>query len=770
MLFFQVLLLGGYAYSHFLISSKNLKRQTIIHVAILVIAAITLPITPAASWKPLDGTQPTIRILLLLAANVGVPYFILASTGPLVQAWYTRFYPDRSPYRLYALSNLGSLGALLSYPFFVEPSLTTGMQGSIWSIAFVAYAVLGGGLAFAASRQKTVDETPEVNDELGEEATDGPPSLEHRMAWLSLPALASMMLLAITNHLCQDVAVVPFFWVAPLSLYLISFIISFDHSRWYRRLIFSLVAAVAIFFACFISIGHELRDGVSATENFNIAWHGWPYFGIRTTVVALFSFVASAIIAAWRKPQELSRVVLMLAVAATVIVSCVAAHYLDNSLNLGAKGLTAVEVVVDKVIDVDDVFDDMLVESIVYLAMMFLICMLCHGEVVRCKPAPKHLTSFYLMISAGGALGGLFVALVCPQVFSDFIEMGIGIVLAFMLALAVLADSFWNAWVLNRLRKQCVAFACCFGLLIVVVRAQFVEFSSDMVVSQRNFYGRLSVDEDNSDEPLLHIRELMNGHILHGSQFVDEDLSLNPTTYYDETSGIGLAIHRFPNPRAKRVATVGLGTGTIAAYAHADDYYCFYEINPNVCHFATTEFTYLSDAKQRGASVAIELGDARISFERQEPQAYDIIALDAFSGDAIPAHLLTREAFAEYIRHLSDDGIIAVHISNRHLDLRPVVGGIAEHFEYAVLIVESDDDGFVGEAGSDWLLLTRNADFLDDYDVEVAAEVLTSDDYKEIRPWTDQFSNLFEILDTPEWLDDLKQGRWWTESDADATR
>ena len=295
MLFFQVLLLGGYAYSHFLVSTKNLKRQTIMHVAILVVAAITLPITPAANWKPLDGTQPTIRILLLLAANVGLPYFILSSTGPLVQAWYARFYPGQSPYRLYALSNVGSLGALLSYPFFVEPNLTTSWQGGIWSAGFVVYALLCSGLAIAAS-SKTISIAAESDESNAtDDSPDLPPPVEHRLAWLFFPALASMMLLAITNHLCQDVAVVPFFWVAPLSLYLISFIICFDHSRWYLRATFGALTATTIFVYCFIIIGSVLHDGFMSFEALNRSWHGWPYFILRTFILATLGLVVSPI-------------------------------------------------------------------------------------------------------------------------------------------------------------------------------------------------------------------------------------------------------------------------------------------------------------------------------------------------------------------------------------------------------------------------------------------------------------------------------------------
>lgn len=685
MLFFQVLLLGGYAYSHFLISSRNLKRQTIIHVAILVIACVTLPIMPDAGWKPLDGTQPALRILLLLAANVGLPYFILSSTGPLVQAWYARFYIGQSPYRLYALSNIGSLGALLTYPFFVEPALTTSTQGWLWSGGFAVYAVLCAGLAVVAGRHGAEQTPTAATPASDSEPADALPSLDHRMAWLFLPAVASMMLLAITNHLCQDVAVVPFFWVAPLSLYLISFIICFDHPRWYRRRVFAAATAVAAFGLCVATLGDDVDSLLRKAGITNL---------------------------------------------------------------LSKAGVNLV---------FEDLISDIVIEAGVYLALLFLICMVCHGEMVRCKPAPRHLTSFYLMVSAGGALGGLFVALICPQVFSAFVEMGIGLVLAFMIALGVLADEFWNGWLLNRLWKQSVAFAICFALLLFVVRAQFVSFTSDALISLRNFYGVLYVDEDYADRPELHTLELLNGRILHGAQFVDEYLRLQPTTYYDDESGVGLTMSRFPRTEHRRVATVGLGTGTIAAYAREGDYYCFYEINPNVRRLATTEFTYLRDAQQRGASLSIELGDARISFERQEPQRYDIIALDAFSGDAIPAHLLTREAFAEYLRHLKEDGVIAVHISNRHLDLTPVVGGIAEHYGYSLLLVEAEDDEIPGvpapgEAGSDWLLLTRNNDFLHDVVVVERGEVLTPGKYKSIRPWTDQFSNLFEILDKPDWM------------------
>lgn len=685
MLFFQVLLLGGYAYSHYLISARDLKLQTIIHVVLLVVAAFTLPITPSASWKPVDGNQPTIRILLLLLANVGLPYFILSSTGPLVQAWYARVYADRSPYRLYALSNIGSLGALLTYPFLVEPAFAINSQGVLWSVCFVAYALLCAGLAIAASRFDSPLKGRANDDPKQDVSSSAMPLPEHQLAWVMLPALASVMLLAITNHLCQDVAVVPFFWVVPLGLYLISFIICFDREAWYLRRTFAGLTAAALFFLCLVMMGSDVD------EQFVNLWKtlGWNAEGPQ------FKF--------------------------------------------------------------DDVMSDIVVEAGIYLSIMFLVCMVCHGELVRCKPAARHLTRFYLMVSAGGALGGLFVALICPVIFSTYIEMAIAIIAAFLVAVGVLADSLWMTRLLDHVVKKCIAFALIFGVLLIIVRAQFEEFTSEYVSVTRNFYGILSVDEDDKEDALFFRKELLNGRILHGSQFQHEAKRRQATTYYNDESGVGIAIARFDTIRPKRIATVGLGTGTIASYAEKDDYYCYYEINPNVVTLAMQEFSYLSDAEQRGAKVRVELGDARISMEKQEPQRFDIIALDAFSGDAIPAHLLTKEAFDEYLRHLDPNGIIAVHISNRHLDLTPVVGGLAQHFQLPLIRIEFTENNYVGEASSDWLLLTKNQVFLKDSVVNEKGWLVTPDDYEEIPLWTDQFSNLFQIIDRPDWWIKLKQ-------------
>lgn len=688
MLFFQVTLLGGYAYAHFLERLPSPSWRMGVHLALIVVAACTLPITPHASWKPVDGTQPTWRILLLLAGNVGLPYFVLASTGPMVQAWFSRLVPDRSPYRLYALSNVGSLGALLTYPFVFEPLLTTNWQGGIWSAAFAVFAVLCGSLAWAtfragrqpsaaadgndASADQVVEIPPHV-DEPGQASLaasptataftpTAAPTFDRRLAWLLLPALASMMLLAITNHVCQDVAVVPFFWVVPLGLYLLTFIICFDSAIWYRRRIFSLVTIAAI-----------------------------------------------------------------VLLAVTQLDSQVETWLAKINITFDISGYTG----------------DLVVEAGTYLGVLFLICMVCHGELVRSKPPTQWLTSFYLMVSAGGALGGIFVALICPQVFSTHLELGIGLVASFMLAMGVVWDDFWTTWPISRLWGKGLAFAGGFLLLVFVVRAQFESLNSDALFSIRNFYGVLSVEEMYDDDPYNHIRRLLNGRILHGSQFLSPERKKEATTYYNPDSGIGMAITHLVTPGPLRVAVVGLGTGTIASYGRPGEVYTYYEINPNVVRLANEYFTFLQDCD---AEVNILLGDARISMEKQTPQHFDIIALDAFSGDAIPAHLLTKEAFDEYFRHLAPNGIIAVHISNRHLDLTAVVGGIADHLRVPAVKIEWSESEFVGEASSDWILLTHNNDFLHSPEIIVVAEPLDGT-YDPIPLWTDQYSNLFQILE-----------------------
>lgn len=712
MLFFQVFLLAGYAYAHALDRLPRTRLQGIVHIGLLAAALFLLPIIPGAEWKPPDSDQPQWRILVLLAAHVGLPYFLLAASAPLIQAWYSRASQGRLPYRLYALSNLGSLGALLSYPFLIEPVFDVPAQNRLWSSGFASYALLCGVIAASVSwwNLPTVDP---LHHATGRSPHHVPRLTFHRpLRWLILSAFGSMSLLAVTNQICQDVAVVPFFWVVPLSVYLLTFIICFDRERWY-----------------------------------------------------------------WRQTMSLATVALVVTIAAILLSR-------------------RVQPILDRLripYTLPEFLDSLVLEVALFLAALFCICMLCHGELVRSKPGVRHVTLFYLMISAGGALGGIFVALVCPHVFSHFIESDIFLMGGFLLAATILLRSWWaresrwlvwwgaglrlpvvvvrdlTLWITRRgnasehqlRQRRVVRLAQIFrshrrwwtyghaliplpilAASVLVLMVPQHHDRRDQLVARRNFYGVLSVGEYGDPDSDYWRRNLYNGRILHGVQLCSGDQRFIPTTYYSESSGIGRALSIMARQRPLRVATVGLGAGTIAAYGRAGDYYCFYEINPDVEQICREYFTFISDTP---AEVRIQIGDARLSMENEAPQAYDVIALDAFSGDAIPAHLLTVEAFEVYLRHLAPQGVIAVHTSNRHLDLTPIVSLLAAHFGFQGLAVNTGDAGGVADSASEWLLLTTNQTFLRDDDLFFASEPLAAPDLS-IRVWTDQYSNLFQLL------------------------
>ena len=640
MLFFQVLLFCGYLYAHLSVKYLNPTLQGVVH-ALLVIAAVSLlPIMPADSWKPADSAYPTARILALLLVNVGLPYFLLSSTAPLIQSWFGQTFKGKSPYRLYALSNAGSLAALLSYPIFFEPSMGVQSQSGLWTIGFCVFALFCGLTAlFLRSQQLVEEKSPQ------EVSSTKAPTANEYLAWLLLPAFASVMLLATTNQICQDVAVIPFLWIAPLSLYLVTFIICFDSPKWFSARWYSVGAIASVLF-------------IAGTK--------------------LFDF---------------------------------------TNLNI-------------------------IVEVGMYLSAMFCICMLCHGEMVRRKPSPKYLTSFFLMTSAGGAFGGILVAIACPIAFNSFFEMNIGIVLGYVLAVAMLLAATWKTWFsANRMLKP-VGIVLSFIGLLLVARSQFNNSKPGVYVSERNFYGVLSVSEFGKTGQEDHARLLNYGRISHGYQFMSDEKRTMPTSYFTPESGVGITLSSLPKDKPNRVGVIGLGIGTLAAYGRENDYYRFYEINPHVCEFADDHFTYMQDCK---AEVDVILGDARLSMEQEPPQQFDVLVLDAFSGDAIPGHLLTAEAIKVYKKHLKPDGVLAMHISNRHIDLVPVVRGLAKNENLiAVEITHKPDANDSVAMESLWYLLTDNQEFAELDAIKNAASVQSNS----VKPvlWTDGYSNLISLL------------------------
>jgi SAM-dependent methyltransferase/MFS family permease len=635
MLFFQALLLAGYAYAHFL--AKNVfgkKWQALIHTALLATAVAMLPISPAASWKPLGGEEPVSRILLLLGVSVGLPYFLLASTSPLVQAWFARARPGADPYRLFAVSNLASLAALVGYPFVVEPFFTAGEQVAVWSWMFAAFTALCAAVAWTApfaslsSGEKSIEEKEEKKNPY--------------LLWLALSATGSVLLLSVTNHLTQNVAAVPLLWLAPLTLYLLSFILTFEGRGWYRP---------------------ERQWGFVLAGLAGMAW---------LLVDTRFQF--------------------------------------NLPLQLG-----------------------------VYLAGLFLACMFCHGELYRLRPAPRRLTAFYLTVSAGGALGGVLIAVVAPLAFSAYYELGVGLAAAALLAALRFAG-------LARAPGRVARYASLALLVGVTGSAAYdgLHYHEDVRLSSRSFYGVLRVKEHGAPGEEAHLRRLVHGSILHGEQYQTGKWRRFITTYYTADSGIGAAISSKQAAGPVRVGVIGLGTGTLSAYGRKGDSYRFYDIDPRVVQIARSEFSFLTDSAAR---IEIAIGDARLALEREPAQSFDVLAVDAFSGDAIPVHLITREALAVYLRHMKPGGIVAFHVSNRFLDLIPVVARLAkEENARAVLVSDDpDDDDKTGRSRSDWVLVSRSQAALE-HPIILEKGGTQAPEEEGWRTWTDDYSNLIQIL------------------------
>ncbi|HEV8547713.1 MAG TPA: fused MFS/spermidine synthase [Polyangiaceae bacterium] len=644
LLFFQTLLFVGYAYAHVSTRVCTRRQQAVLHLALVALALALMPVSPGAHAKPSGALHPTLGVLKLLAETVGLPYLLLSSTGPLVQGWFGQAYPGRAPYRLYALSNVGSLLALVSYPFVFEPAFTTGVQARLWSWGFVGYA---GLLAYATSSRLRTPKDAKVSDRRARSipVSSAPPSVGQRALWVGLPAFASVLLLATTNHVCENVAVIPFLWVAPLALYLLTFIIAFDGPRWYSRRGFAIAGLVlSLAVGCIDPLSELLeRAGI--------------HTGFRSLLVLDFSY-------------------------------------------------------------------------------LFVIAMLCHGELVRSKPSADRLTEFYLLVALGGALGGVFVSMACPALFSTFFEWTLGLLTAFALALAVRAVTAGDR-VRTPLGNALLGVPLVVGLALI---GYFQRDDEPPLEVARNFYGTIAVYDVDADKPADRHLSLTHGVVVHGRQYTAPDKQDQPLAYYGEESGVGRALRFFANASELSVGAVGLGVGTLAHYVHAPQHLQFYEINPEVVRLAEKYFTYLSRC---GAACSIVMGDARLSLEREQPQNFHVLVLDAFSGDAVPTHLLTQQAFDLYLRHLRPEGVIAVNITNRQLDLAPVLEGLAEQAGLRRVRIFSDDNPARQLYHADWMLLTRDGRFVSATPARLPPNLLRA---KPKVRWTDGYSNLFQLL------------------------
>jgi len=623
LVFFQSILLLGYAYADFIARRLTPRVQAFVHGALLIVSLLVLPITPDPSWKPLGDENPSWRIVALLTVTIGLPYFLLSSTSPLVQAWFARTRPGASPYRLFALSNLASLLALFGYPIVVEPLVATRTQSGIWSVAFAVYVLACAICAWQAHRSTPLATAGAVRSD------DGPaPKLADYALWATLAAIGSVLLLAITNHLTQNIASVPLLWVVPLGLYLITFILSFDAAGWYQPRWYAFALSLLL-------------------------------------VVAVYSLVSP-----------------------------------DMRMNLWVQvGL--------------------------FLAILFVACMLCHTELAHLKPAPGHLTGFYLTLSLGGAAGAVLVGLVAPVTLPDYLELEIGLV--------TLTALLWL-----RMREWRIRVALTVTLVTLSIlgfRHAFNVFDSKASFA-RNFYGVVHVATLGAPNSPDRARALVHGVIDHGRQFLAPERRREPVSYFRPSGGIGRAISMLPE-RPRRMGVVGLGPGALAAYGRPGDVIRFYEINTLVLDLARSHFTFMSDSPSQIETV---LGDGRLALEREAPQAYDLLVADAFSGNAIPVHLITSEALALYRRHIAPGGIIAFNVSNRYVDMAPMVRKIAQaQGMHAVLC--RDSDGRV--AISSWVLVSNDPNLADHPALRGIVQPIAD---TSAGLWTDDFNNLLQVL------------------------
>lgn len=731
MLFFQFALLGGYTYAHLLASRLRPRRQAAVHIillagSVLLMALLFLrwgsPVIPGADWKPTGEEAPVPLILSLLLVSIGLPYLLLSATSPLLQRWYSLQGHGERTYRLYAVSNAGSLLGLLSYPFFTERFFTLPAQAAGWGVGFAAFAA--GCILVAVRvprdpRGMPRSRSPEDGGIEADRQDAGKPRLFTIATWVLLTLCTSALLLAVTNELCQEIASVPFLWVLPLALYLLSFIISFDRPGWYkRRLLIALTA-------------------------------------FSTLLVLLTS-------------------------------------HLGERLELPAHIVS-------------------------FCAFLLLFCLTGHGELVRLKPGPRHLTFFYLFVSLGGALGGVVVGLLAPALFTGFWEFNIMVAVGWLVFALVLAcdkeSVFYTgerwyfygvlwffaytiakptpmqwllglpvagsitllaaagfAWFLRGRRWPASPLwpRLLVGAVIVIagagvadrIRSSSTPKSTTRLTStvtldaDRNFFGALRVDLV-AGVPGVRppARRLQHGRINHGIQYLDNRYRRLPATYYGPESGAGLAVRFHPRqvalpPQPLRIGVLGLGAGTMAAFAKSGDTVRFYEINPTVIEYSAGPdpfFTYLRDCR---GEVSVVLGDARLSLERElregTPRKFDVLVMDAFSSDSVPVHLLTREAIALYEAHLRDEkSVIAIHISNKHLDFRDLMSSLALGAGFEFRLVDLDEWSLL-HTPSRWALLTKNPALFERPEL--------SERSREWQPrrtvlWTDSFSNLFQLME-----------------------
>jgi hypothetical protein len=670
LVFFQGMLLLGYLYAHWMARRGWLW----VHLAMLA-AAILVLLLPVAIGVVLGSfgmdiqlnfmasDHPVTTIFLALGATIGLPFLVLGSTSPMLQVWLARSEGGGVPYRLFALSNAGSLLGLLLYPTVIEPRLTLAVQWGLWAFGFGIYAVLCGWLAWRvrASQRKAVRASARIPTHGDGAAMNGAPStspglasgsaMTRRWMWFLLPMAAAMQLCAVTSHLSQDVAAIPMLWVLPLGVYLLTFILAFEMPGLYRRWV--VVRLLAVMLA---SLGYALSK-------------------------------------------------------------------IDTALPIGLAILF-------------------------YLVEVFVACWFCHAETYRLRPeGAEQSTVFYLLVAGGGVAGTFLIAIASSLVFRANYDLAISFLATAVLAVIVTWENGW---------AQRLLWVTGSALLIALIVMLHIGFGRHTLMRARNFYGALRVTQADIDpgsegegtgESGTYsigtgpVRTLMNGRIRHGAQMQEADRRRVPTTYYGQDSGVGVALRECCEGRPKNVGVVGLGVGTLAVYGQAGDRIRFYEINPLVEPIARNLFTYLRDSP---AQITVVEGDGRASLAREPTQGFDVLVVDAFSGDAIPLHLLTREAMGVYRRQLAPGGVIAFHVSNSYLTLAPEIRRLADLAGMQARLIESFGVPAEDEYAASWVLVSADAAFFAQPGVQAAATRIP--EQPGLRVWTDDYSSLLAVM------------------------
>jgi hypothetical protein len=629
LVFFQLTLLLGYLYAHWLTRHPFHRSQQLLYLGLLALAIVLLAaqrlIRPDLSQ---GSTHPVTTIFIALTLTIGLPFLLLGSTSPLLQIWLFRKQGGQVPYRLFALSNIGSLLALIAYPTLVEPHLTLKLQRTLWTIGFIVYAVL------CAILSRQVPTTPSLQQQTPD--TEFPPtSLSKKWLWFLLPMAAAMQLSAVTSHITSNIAAIPLLWILPLAVYLITFILAFEFPGFYRRSI-----VVRLLVVMLASLGYAISK-------------------------------------------------------------------IDSSLPIG-------------------------IAVLFFLTEAFVSCLFCHSETYALRPRlPSETTLFYLLVAAGGVTGTFFIGIASPLLFAANYDLSITFVVTALLALAVTWPDGWG---------QRLLWSTSSILLLFLNFALHAAYAQQSLLENRNFYGSLRVKESvtHQGQPL---RMLLNGTIQHGNQVFSPELSHAPTTYYARGSGIGLALANRCANQPRNIGVVGLGTGTVAVYGNPGDQIRFYEINPHVQPIARNLFTYIRDSP---AHITIIEGDARTSLAHETPQHFNILVVDAFSGDAIPLHLLTTEALTLYQKHLAPNGILAFHVSNQYLNLAPEIAQLAASIHMQAKIFDTPSVDARDEFRSTWVLVSASPTFFTLPDVAAIASPITP--IPGLRAWTDDYSSLLPIF------------------------